>query len=606
MYRSQVNNHGLSKADACCGKRLMLLRSCARLWRNSLIATLMFLAAASAPLHADVGRAGAVFMREGFDPRAKALGEAYVGVADDAYSMFYNVSGLSRIKEQQITTAYFKGLADSNTQFVGYARPMGAYQSLGIGLARFTAGTIDIYTPSAPVESRNAEEDWLLSLGYGTVVRSPWRGQWHLGAGIKLFKSTLAEEVRGNAAALDLGGLWTNPRFSFGLSLSNLGPGIGYKGGIATGYKDPLPATLRLGGSALMPLVSSSNRWLITAELSRVFLEKTTFALGTELLYRNAVALRLGYRTGQDIGSFSVGTGFQWGGFRLDYSLGIMQAINHQQAISIAHFFGPGRSRAEEAPGAETEPAAPAVPAVSTAPAATPEIDTGIAALAAYLATHSKASETELLNSILDKLHQVDKADKKRITGIAELCQEVLKLDPGNPAALVYMGTTWYLLGDHAEALNAWGQAWKSAETPAQRGELQRAVSATQEIRSSVVPMTPAPAVASAPSPMAERLEVILDKLRRVSKADRKGITGIIELCQEVLKLEPENPTAQVYMGTAWYLLGDNTEALKEWARAWKSAGTPAQREEFDRAVNATQEIRSNAAPGMPPLTAPQ
>ncbi len=342
MYRSQVNKRG----GAWRKERLVVLLACA------------LVSAAFAPLYADAGRTGAVFMREGFDPRAKALGEAYVGIADDAYSMFYNVAGLSRIDKQLITTAYLQGLADSNAQLIGYAQPVGARQSVGVSLAHFTAGTIDIYGPAGSVESRNAEEDLLLSLGYGIAGKSSGRGQWHLGAGVKLFKSTLAEEVRATAAALDLGGLWTDPRFSLGISLSNLGPGIGYNGGIATGHKDPLPATLRFGGSVFVPLAPPSNRWLITAEVRRVFLERTTFAIGTEFLYRNTAALRLGYGTGQDIGSLSMGLGLQWEGFRLDYSLGLMQAINHQQAISITHFFGPGRS-APPAASAEVRPSAP-------------------------------------------------------------------------------------------------------------------------------------------------------------------------------------------------------------------------------------------------------
>ena len=312
---------------------LVLLRCCA----------LVLLAAAFAPLRAEVGRTGAIFMREGFDPRAKALGEAYVGIADDAYAMFYNVAGLSLIDKRQLTTSYLKGLADSNAQFVGYARPVGANRAAGVGLARFTAGTIDIYRPLAPVESRNAEEDLLLSLGYAIAGGSAGRGQWRLGAGIKLFSSTLAQEALGLGGALDLGALWTHPRYSLGVSLSNLGPRIGYKGGIATTHKDPLPATLRFGGSVVIPLAPAAGRWLISAEVRRVLLERTTFAIGTEFLYRKLAALRLGYGTGQDLGSLSMGLGLQWEGFRLDYSLGLMQAINHQQAVSITHSFGPAR-----------------------------------------------------------------------------------------------------------------------------------------------------------------------------------------------------------------------------------------------------------------------
>ena len=571
-------------------------------------AFILLLAAACAPALADAGRTGAGFMSEGFNPRAKALADAYVGISDDAYAMFYNVSGLSQIRQRHITTTYFKGLADLNTQMVGYGQAVGSTQSMGVSVAHFNAGVIDIYRPVVgKVESRKAQEDWLISLGYSLAGKKSRLGRWHVGAGIKILKSTIAEELRSQTAALDLGALLESPRYSLGISLANLGPGIGYSGGIATGYKDPLPLTLRAGGTMVIPWnQASKNRWLLTTEVRKVFLEKTTFALGTEFLYRNTAAIRLGYRTGQDLGSLSMGMGLKWEGFRLDYSLGLMQDLNYLHTVSITHFFGRSRRYPDEI----QEPEKP----------------------------KSQLSVAEQLAEIAKRLANTNRNDRIGLKEIAGLCKDVLKQDPENPTAFSYLGTASYLLGDKAQTITSWTEALKRQTNAAWRYALYLAIRAAQEDLPAV-PGTPASKKAAAPaespemnpfalpvapeaapaggaktpagdktappSPMAEKLRAIGDRVSKVDKNDKKALEGISWLCREILKQDPENPVAMVYLGGVQYLLGDQRNASSNWLRSLKVKISPALRDEFNRAVSLTGKFMPAAPAPAKPAAAP-
>src|SRR5437762_3445025 len=54
------------------------------------------------PVHAsDAGTSSANFLKLGIGPRAIAMGEAQVGVADDVYATYWNPAGLARLDAQE-------------------------------------------------------------------------------------------------------------------------------------------------------------------------------------------------------------------------------------------------------------------------------------------------------------------------------------------------------------------------------------------------------------------------------------------------------------------------------------------------------------------------
>src|SRR4029079_6571195 len=62
--------------------------------------------------------------------RAPGMGNAFVGLADDVYALYYNPAGLAQLKRPELATSYTRlllGLSDNSnlsSSFVGYAHPL--------------------------------------------------------------------------------------------------------------------------------------------------------------------------------------------------------------------------------------------------------------------------------------------------------------------------------------------------------------------------------------------------------------------------------------------------------------------------------------------------
>ena len=75
-------------------------------------------------LHAegDGGQAGA-FMRYGVGVRAMGLGRAFVGVADDASTVFWNPAGLLGVERPEVMSMYSNLFYDSRYAYLGFTVP---------------------------------------------------------------------------------------------------------------------------------------------------------------------------------------------------------------------------------------------------------------------------------------------------------------------------------------------------------------------------------------------------------------------------------------------------------------------------------------------------
>jgi tetratricopeptide (TPR) repeat protein len=135
----------------------------------------------------------------GVGARGIGMGNAFIGLADDGYSIYYNPAGLGRIGWQELVLDYGKlywGLDDNSNlgqSFVGYAQSLKRMGTLGVGWLNFAL-------------TRYYREDTFM-LAYGKEI-SHSQGGSSLAAGVNLkvlykgFEKTLYTE---NATNLDTG-----------------------------------------------------------------------------------------------------------------------------------------------------------------------------------------------------------------------------------------------------------------------------------------------------------------------------------------------------------------------------------------------------------------
>ncbi len=109
--------------------------------RLLIIACLLRLAPSPVIAQGDGGYAGAALCM-GLGARAVGLGNAFVGLADDAYAGYYNPAALPWLSSRQIALTYSFLTLDRVVQYVGYAQNLPPTAGISIGWLR--AGTDEI------------------------------------------------------------------------------------------------------------------------------------------------------------------------------------------------------------------------------------------------------------------------------------------------------------------------------------------------------------------------------------------------------------------------------------------------------------------------------
>jgi len=266
----------------------------------------------------------------GVGARGIGMGNAFIGLADDGYSIYYNPAGLGRIDWKELVLDYGKlywGLDDNSNlgqSFVGYAQSLNRMGTLGVGWLNFAL-------------TRYYREDTFM-LAYGKRI-SHSQGGSSLAAGLNLkvlykgFEKTIYTE---NAINLDtserkggrdpvfengyshtgfstsLGLLYDLGRHhSFGLTLNDINqPNMGLAD------KDKVALATKLG------YAYRARNFNMTSDLTFKRRDITISAGGEKWFMGKTIALRGGLGIGtREYSSLSLGASYRYSRlFQFDYS----------------------------------------------------------------------------------------------------------------------------------------------------------------------------------------------------------------------------------------------------------------------------------------------
>lgn len=258
------------------------------------------------------------------------MGNAFTGLADDEYSLYYNPAGLSNMTSDAVSlnhTAWFEDIRIDNITF-GY----NLLKSFGIG-----AGITYMWMPRLEGMDNNGQPTGKLdvsssvaNLGLSYKVNS----YLNIGLGIKYFQDKLATYAA-SGTSFDLGILVKNivPGFSTGLSVQNLGDKVSYDR-----EKQNIPLTIRGGISYKI----YSPNILLSLDVSKSI--DTDFALlfGVEYLIADNFSLRMGNRFTQiELFTPSFGIGFHFNQqYHLFYTFSNYADLGGTHRIGFSYRFG--------------------------------------------------------------------------------------------------------------------------------------------------------------------------------------------------------------------------------------------------------------------------
>lgn len=262
--------------------------------------------------------------------RPVSLGEAFTGLADDEYALFYNPAGLATLTGGRASLLYQSHFGAST-----YLSAFGSVGNFGGGLLFFDFGQVPCLTaqnqPCKDAQGKTIESfgysSFALTAGWGAMMRAlPFVGTLvpeglALGLRVKFVSITSFDPVK--FATLGLSGFALDPSFLWelgafgpvknvrlGLVLENL---VGLAFGAAA--EENFPIGIRLGVSA---------RALDLLTLSTDFSLNDGFHLGAEYTLTklgplDALSIRAGLLTRTGLG-LSVGLGVAFGTLRIDYA----------------------------------------------------------------------------------------------------------------------------------------------------------------------------------------------------------------------------------------------------------------------------------------------
>src|ERR1019366_2348535 len=161
--------------------------------------TALFLvfALSSAAHAADPGTTSANFLKLGIGPRATAMGEAQVGLADDVYATYWNPAGLAQLQNREagfVQTQYFQ---DIQSQYAAYAHPHPTLGTLAGSFTYFNVGKFDAFDAGGQPTGQVGAADAAFAFSYARPLYKNRRmdSQLSVGATAKYIQERLDTET---------------------------------------------------------------------------------------------------------------------------------------------------------------------------------------------------------------------------------------------------------------------------------------------------------------------------------------------------------------------------------------------------------------------------
>lgn len=237
------------------------------------------------------GTSTAEFLKIAPGPRAVAMGNAFVGVADDGYCAYWNPAGISNLERISISSMQLNYIVDMKYFYASFIYPSD-FGWVGLYYSSFDSGSIERYTNTGePAGSFTANDN---AIG---VVYAKKSDKFAYGFTIKSI-SLKIDDANTSSVGIDLGTLYKlTENVNLGLAIQNLGGKIKLNQEL-----DSQPLNIKFGTG-----ISIFNQLKLAADINIPNDSKIWIGFGGEygLIFKEnfKTSFRAGYRTGVDWGS---------------------------------------------------------------------------------------------------------------------------------------------------------------------------------------------------------------------------------------------------------------------------------------------------------------
>jgi hypothetical protein len=295
--------------------------------------------AASGPLFAsDPGTTSADFLKLGVGPRAIAMGDAQVGLANDVYATYYNPAGLATLKTQEAAFTHTDYVQNISQEYLAYAYPHPRWGTIAASVTYLGYGTVQGYDAYAQPTGSVGANDMDLGLSYSRDFYHDERYGTQLSAGVtgKWIQERL-DTVKATTYAGDLGLLFA-PGIKWGEYLNGWKAGVALRNVGAPMTFDqesfPLPRTLSTGFSYTGNWRDESITLAVDGRQPND--GSRNLGVGLEIWTLQAFVLRAGYTTEGDLGSgLRIGAGVRFRTIQVDYAFASEGPLGNTQRFGL-------------------------------------------------------------------------------------------------------------------------------------------------------------------------------------------------------------------------------------------------------------------------------
>jgi hypothetical protein len=290
---------------------------------------------------ADAGTTSADFLKVGIGPRAAAMGDAQVGLADDIYSAYWNPAGLAHLKVSEAGFTNTQYVQDITEQFAGYAVPT-AYGTFAGQFTYLNVEKFQGYDASGQSIGEIGANDSAMGISYAKTIFGNRRygSELSVGATGKWIQERL-DTVSAGTFAGDLGlafspgrswGEWSEG-WRTGLALRNTGKALTFDE-----ESFALPRTITAGVSWSGQIYGEILTWDL--DLRKPNDGPVSTGTGLEIWAFNILALRGGYTSEGDLGSgLRIGAGVRFRIVEFDYAFSTMGDFGAVNRIGLTMRF---------------------------------------------------------------------------------------------------------------------------------------------------------------------------------------------------------------------------------------------------------------------------
>jgi len=177
----------------------------------------------------NTGTSVANFLKIGVGGRGEAMGGAFTALVDDATSLYWNPSGISRMGGSEAVFSQTKWFHDLELTFVGLVLPLQEFGTFGFSLNALTMEEEEITTPEEPDGNGLTYSAGDIAMGISYAKRITDR--FHFGITGKYIREDVANSSA-SAYAIDVGTQYVTDfnGLIIGMSIKNFGTKMRLRG----------------------------------------------------------------------------------------------------------------------------------------------------------------------------------------------------------------------------------------------------------------------------------------------------------------------------------------------------------------------------------------